>query len=146
MVLSGSASVSYSTERLRLESAAEYCKHVSFADSNQAFVDSLNERIAALSSAEDVRSSIDEVRSSDRFVGDASQLASISDDELADSLNTRIFDIVQNRQAGEGASSLSGEEPITFWTRKMISVTQDVAVKHCARNSAHIFEQMLQRS
>eukprot|EP00884_Botryococcus_braunii_P007588 jgi/Botrbrau1/16830/Bobra.150_2s0054.1 len=79
-------------------------------DVNQAFVDSLNERIASLSSAEDVRSSIDEVRTSGRFVGDAAQLASISDDDLADSLNTRISDIVQNRQPSEGASSLSGQQ------------------------------------
>jgi hypothetical protein len=80
-----------------------------FADTDQAFVDSLNERIAALSSTEDVRNSIDQVRSSDRFVGDAAQLASTSDDDLADSLNTRISDIVQNRQFHDTVASLTGK-------------------------------------
>ncbi len=96
-----------------LPAVGDSCAHclclVHVSDMNQAFVDSLNERIAALSSYEDVRSSIDEIRINDRFVGDASQLASISDDDLADSLNTRISDIVQNRQVNQVASSLSGK-------------------------------------
>jgi hypothetical protein len=81
-----------------------------YAGADKVFVDSLNERIAALSSMDSVRDSMDDVRNDVAGLGGPVASGSTTDDALADSLNMRITDMA----AGAGSTrvdtqTLTGE-------------------------------------